>query len=67
MLFFEGTRDPFCDLGLRKGVFDKLTFPRELEIIKNGDHSFNLPKSDPRKDKDVHEQIVKKCQEWLQQ
>jgi len=67
MLFFEGTRDPFCDLGLLQSVFNRLTFPRELEIIENGDHSFNLPKSDPRKDTEVHEQIVKKCQEWLQQ
>ncbi|MCP4116360.1 MAG: hypothetical protein GY737_13315 [Desulfobacteraceae bacterium] len=65
MLFFEGTRDPFCDLGLLQTVFNRLTCPRELEIIENGDHSFNLPKSDPRKDKDVHEQIIKKCREWL--
>ena len=65
MLFFEGTRDPFCDLGLLQTVFNRLTSPRELEIIENGDHSFNLPKSDPRKNTDVHEQIVKKCQEWL--
>lgn len=65
MLFFEGTRDPFCDLDLLAGVFDKLTCPRDLEIIENGDHSFNLPKSDPRKDTAVHHQVVEKCQAWL--
>ncbi|MBI9092557.1 MAG: dienelactone hydrolase family protein [Desulfobacterium sp.] len=66
MLFFEGTRDPFCDLALLAGVFDKLTCPRDLEIIENGDHSFNLPKSDPREEAAVHHQVVEKCQAWLQ-
>ena len=65
MLFFEGTRDPFCDLNLLAGVLDRLTSPWELEIIKGGDHSFNLPKSDPRQDTDVHNQVITKCQEWL--
>jgi len=67
MLFFEGTRDPFCDLTLLSAVFEKLTSPRELEIINGGDHSFCLPESDPRTEKDVHDQIVTKCLAWLQQ
>lgn len=66
MLFFEGTRDPFCDLGKLEGVFDKLSCQRELEIIEGGDHSFNLPKSDPRSDMEVHLQVISKCHEWLQ-
>lgn len=66
MLFFEGTRDPFCDLDLLATVFERLTAPRELEIIEGGDHSFDLPGSDPRTQIQVHDQVIKKCVEWLQ-
>lgn len=66
MLFFEGTRDPFCDLGKLEGVFEKLSCPRELEIIEGADHSFNLPKADPRSHMEVHRQVVDRCRGWLQ-
>ncbi|MFK5951858.1 MAG: dienelactone hydrolase family protein [Desulfobacterium sp.] len=65
MLFFEGTRDPFCDLDLLSGVIDRLPAPVELEIIQGGDHGFNLPASDPREPTEVHRQIVEKCHQWL--
>ncbi|GAB6143613.1 alpha/beta hydrolase family protein [Desulfocicer niacini] len=66
MLFFEGTRDPFCKLDLLDGVLKKIQTCHELEIIQGGDHGFSLPKSDLRKEKDVHRQIVEKCRGWLQ-
>jgi predicted alpha/beta-hydrolase family hydrolase len=65
MLFFEGTRDPFCDLAILEKVFKKLTCPRELEIIDGADHSFKLPTSDPRPEDAVHEQIIEKCLKWI--
>ncbi len=65
MLFFEGTRDPFCDLSILEKVFEKLTNHRILEIIDKGDHSFKLPKSDPRPEQAVHDQIIEKCLEWI--
>ncbi len=65
MLFFEGTRDPFCDLDQLKKVLDKIVVPWDLELIEGGNHSFNLPGSDERSQKDVHQQIVKKCLDWL--
>ncbi len=65
MLFFEGTRDPFCDLDLLAAVLERITAPRALEIIEGGDHSFNLPKSDPRTDTDVYDQVIRKCVAWL--
>lgn len=65
MLFFEGTRDPFCDLNLLSGVLKNLKCPHELEIIEGGNHSFHLPKADPRCDEDVYEQIIERCLTWL--
>jgi len=65
MLFFEGTRDPFCDLSLMETVIKKITVPTRLEIIDNGDHSFGLPKSDPRPPNEVYTRIVDDCMDWI--
>ncbi len=65
VLFFQGTRDPFCDLDLLKPVLKSMAAPPPLEIIQGGDHSLNLPKSDPRPQADIHGRVIKTCQEWL--
>jgi hypothetical protein len=43
MLFFAGTRDPFCDLDLMRPVCRRLGERATLEIIDGGDHSFDPP------------------------
>jgi len=65
MLFFTGTRDPFCDLGRLAGVLARLTAPHDLEIIAGGNHSFGLPRSDERTEADIHDHITAKCLQWL--
>ncbi len=65
MLFFEGTRDPFCDLTLLDRVFNTLDSRPDLTVIENGDHSFNLPKSDPRSDDEIYQQVITRCLDWL--
>jgi len=66
VLFFAGTRDSLCDLSQLNGVLDKLVCQWDLNIIDGGDHSFKLLKSDPRTQKDVQNQILSKCLNWLQ-
>jgi len=66
MLFFAGTRDPFCNLGRLDGVLARLTAPYELEIIEGGNHSFGIPRSDERTEADIHDRIAAKCIQWLQ-
>lgn len=66
MLFFEGTRDPFCDLELLDRVFTTLDTRPDLTLIDNGAHSFNLPKSDPRPDGDIYRKVISRCRDWLQ-
>jgi predicted alpha/beta-hydrolase family hydrolase len=67
VLFFAGTRDSLCDLSRLNGVLDKLICQWDLEIIEGGDHSFNLLKSDPRTQQDVHRQVLTRCLDWLNQ
>lgn len=65
MLFFEGTRDPFCDLELMDDVLNQITAPVRLEVVNNGDHGFNLPKADPRPQEEIYTQMVTTCLDWL--
>lgn len=65
MLFFSGTRDPLCNMEKLKGVLHRLPGQHDLEIVKDGDHSFKLPKSSPRSTESVHRQIIEKCLQWL--
>lgn len=65
MLFFAGTKDPFCKMDKLQGVLGRLSGPRDLEIVEGGNHSFNLPKSSTRSAAEVYRQIVVKCLQWL--
>ena len=66
MLFFAGTRDPFADLSLLKGVVDKIPGDPTLEIIEDGDHSFDLPKSSDIPQGMVYDRILRKTLQWLE-
>jgi len=65
MLFFEGTRDPLCDLGRLQMVLKKLRTAWELYTIEGGDHSFHVPKSTGVNDEETHRRITHKAVEWL--
>lgn len=66
MLFFTGTRDSLCDLGLLRTVLERLTAPWKLAVIEGGDHSFNVPEylSIPRQD--IYADILQGLLEWLE-
>ena len=66
MLFFAGTRDSLCDLGLLRSVLARLTAPWQLETIEGGDHSFRVPKSAGLAEKEIHQSITEKTNRWLQ-
>lgn len=65
MLFFSGTRDPFCDLFRFRPVLGRLRAPWKLEVIEDGDHSLSLPKSRSGEQQDEYDCIFTVCGEWL--
>ena len=67
MLFFEGTRDPLCDLDRLETVLKKLGASSELYTIDGGDHSFHVPKAMGRTDEEILRKIVDKTLDWLSQ
>ncbi|MCS6924344.1 MAG: dienelactone hydrolase family protein [Candidatus Binatia bacterium] len=65
MLFFAGTRDPFCTLDLLRQTMQKLTAPTTLHVIADGDHSFAIRKRTGRTQREVYEEIVTASAAWL--
>lgn len=67
MLFFAGTRDPFCNLLLLKKVFSSmdLDMNSRLEVVDGGDHSFEVPKSLYLPTEEIYVHILKKTLQWL--
>ena len=44
MLFLQGSRDDFAELGLITGVCERLGPRARLEVLEGADHSFRVPK-----------------------
>jgi predicted alpha/beta-hydrolase family hydrolase len=65
MIFFAGTRDPFCRLDLLKPVLAKISAPWKLEIIEGGDHSFKVPKSTGKNREAVYQLLLDKTLELI--
>ncbi len=62
MLFFAGTRDPFCDVDVLKSVLGRLKAPWRLCTIEGGDHSFHRHEGS---DDPVHDRILNETLAWL--
>ena len=47
-LFLQGTRDPFCDLGLLQGTLRTFGGTATVTVIEGADHGFHVPKASGR-------------------
>jgi predicted alpha/beta-hydrolase family hydrolase len=65
LLFFAGTRDTLCDLSLLRETLAQLSIPWDLEVIRDGDHSFKVPKSSGLTQGEIYRRILQKTVEWL--
>jgi len=65
MLFFAGTRDPYCYLPPLKKIFAmNLNANSRLEIVEGGDHSFEVPKAFYLPTDEIYRHMVKKTLQW---
>jgi predicted alpha/beta-hydrolase family hydrolase len=66
MLFFAGTRDPFCNLAALKIIFGAmdLSAHARLEIVEGGDHAFEVPKAFYLPTGEIYKHMVKKTLQW---
>ena len=62
MLFLQGTRDNFADLGLLEPVVARVG--GTMHVVEGGDHSFKVLKRSGRSDDEVLEELVGAAVEW---
>ena len=65
MLFFAGTRDPFCRIELMRPVVERLGRRATLVEIEGGDHSFALPGARIDLQKDTYTRLFTESVAWL--
>jgi len=64
MLFLQGSRDSLAQLDLIKEVVDDLK-KATINVIKEGDHSFHVPKKSGMSDGQVLYDLVDITTAWL--
>jgi predicted alpha/beta-hydrolase family hydrolase len=64
MLFLQGTRDPFADLGLLEPVCERLGVRATLHILEGADHSFQVLKRSGRTNEEVLGELVAAISGW---
>jgi len=65
MLFLQGTRDEFADLGHLKPLIKRLGSRATLKLFDDADHSFHVPAKSGRKDSDVMTEMLNTLAEWI--
>lgn len=65
MLFFVGTRDPFCDVNKLHSILEKREHTSSVQIVDGGGHSFELPDGDDRPQEIIFENIAEVTADWL--
>jgi predicted alpha/beta-hydrolase family hydrolase len=63
MLFLQGTRDTFAELGLITSVCSSLS-NATLHVVEGGDHSFVVPKAAGRTGAEVMDELTTTIAEW---
>ena len=66
MLFLQGTRDEFAELGLLKKLVDKLGARATLKLFEDADHSFHVPARTGRKDSEVRAELADALAAWIE-
>ena len=65
MLFLQGTRDEFADLGLLQPLVRKLGSKATLHLVDDANHSFRVPARTGRKEADVMAELADALAEWI--
>ena len=66
MLFLQGTRDALAEVSLLKSVVKGLGKLATLHLTEAADHSFHVPKSSGRNDREVLAEILDAFVAWME-
>jgi predicted alpha/beta-hydrolase family hydrolase len=65
MLFVQGSRDAFGTADELQPIIGRLQPCAELYVVEGGDHSFKVPKRTGVGQREVHQMIQDRVEEWL--
>jgi predicted alpha/beta-hydrolase family hydrolase len=65
MLFMQGARDEFADLGLLEPVIARLGVRATLQLMEGADHSFHVPARSGRTDEQVRAAMLDAFAAWV--
>lgn len=65
MLFLQGTKDEFANLGLLEPTVAGLGASARLHLIPEASHAFHVPARTGRKDSDVREELFDTLAAWI--
>ena len=65
MLFLQGSRDEFADMGLLQPLVERLGAHAALKVLAEADHSFRVPARSGRKDAEVREELIDALAAWI--
>jgi len=66
MLFLQGSRDEFAELGLLQPLVQKLGSRATLKLFDEANHSFHVPARTGRKDPEVRKEMLEVLAAWVQ-
>jgi predicted alpha/beta-hydrolase family hydrolase len=66
MLFLQGTRDEFANLGLLQPLTEQLGARATLKPFQDADHSFHVPARTGRKDAEVRAEMLAVMADWME-
>jgi hypothetical protein len=66
MLFLQGSRDEFAELGLLNPLVSKLGAGATLKLFEDADHSFHVPARTGRKDPEVRAEVLDALSDWME-
>ena len=64
ILFVSGARDRLADTNLLKDTIASLNPPTALELIKDADHGFQIPKRSGRTHQDIVKEVARITADW---
>jgi predicted alpha/beta-hydrolase family hydrolase len=65
LLFVQGSRDALCELPLLREALVSIPVPVTLHVIAEGDHSFKVPRSTGRTEREVWDEVAAATLEWM--
>lgn len=65
MLFFQGTRDPLCELSLLQDALQPVQDRTQVHVIDGADHSFKVPKRSGRTAEEVLDEMAQVMVDWI--